>query len=109
MEPESSTTRRIALVLPGELGWSDLGSFAALPEVRPLDARGNALSGDALTIDCADSVVLAEGGRLVAAVGLQGLCVIDAGDAVLVVPRDRAQDVRAVVDALKARGRSDKL
>jgi len=53
--------------------------------------------------------VLAEGGRLVAAVGVSGLCVIDAGDALLVVPRDRAQDVRAVVDALKARGRADKL
>jgi len=109
MEPESSTTRRIALVLPEELGWSDVGSFAALPEVCELDAQGNALAGDAIAIDCSGSVVLAESGRLVAAIGLRGMCVIDAGDAVLVVPRDRAQDVRAVVDALKARGRSDKL
>jgi mannose-1-phosphate guanylyltransferase len=108
MEPESKTTRRIALV-PGDFGWSDVGSFAALPEVRALDGRGNALSGDALAIDCDDCVVLSEGQRLVAAVGLRGLCVIDAGDALLVVPRDRAQDVRAVVDALKAQGRVDKL
>jgi mannose-1-phosphate guanylyltransferase len=108
MEPESHSTHKIALV-PGDFGWSDVGSFAALPEVRALDARGNALSGDALAVDCDDSVVLAEGGRLVAAVGLRGLCIIDAGDALLVVPRDRAQDVRAVVDALKAAGRTDKL
>ena len=47
--------------------------------------------------------------RLIAAVGLRGLCIIDAGDALLVVPRDRAQDVRAVVDALRAQGRNDKL
>jgi len=53
--------------------------------------------------------VMSEGGRLVATVGLKGLCVIDAGDAILVVPRDRAQDVRAAVDALKAKGRADKL
>ena len=53
--------------------------------------------------------MLAEGGRLVATVGLRGLCVVDAGDALLVVPRDRAQDVRSVVDALKAQGRGDKL
>jgi mannose-1-phosphate guanylyltransferase len=53
--------------------------------------------------------VLSEGQRLVAAVGLTGLCVIDAGDALLVVPRERAQDVRAVVDALKAAGRGEKL
>ena len=108
MEPEAKTTRRIALV-PGDFGWSDVGSFAALPEVRALDARGNAVSGDAIAIDCDDCVVLSEGNRLVAAVGLHGLCVVDAGDALLVVPRDRAQDVRAVVDALKARGRVDKL
>jgi mannose-1-phosphate guanylyltransferase len=108
MEKESQTTRRIALV-PGDFGWSDVGSFAALPEVRALDARGNAVSGDALLLDCDGCVVLSEGGRLVAAVGLDGLCVIDAGDVLLVVPRDRAQDVRAVVDSLKAQGRGDKL
>jgi mannose-1-phosphate guanylyltransferase len=101
--------RRIALVVGGGLGWSDVGSFAALPEVRALDGRGNAVSGDAIAIDCDESVVLSEGKRLVAAVGVRGLCVVDSGDAVLVVPRDRAQDVRRVVDELKARGRKDKL
>ena len=109
MEPESSSTRRIALVAAEDIGWSDLGSFTSVAEVRDLDARGNALSGDALALDCSDCVVLAEGGRLVAALGLDGICVIDAGDALLVVPRDRAQDVRGVVDALKGRGRTDKL
>jgi mannose-1-phosphate guanylyltransferase len=109
MEPESASTRRIAVVAADELGWSDVGSFAALPEVRKLDADGNALSGDALAIECSDCVVLSEGGRLVAALGLEGVCVIDSGDALLVVPRDRAQEVRAVVEALKARGRGDKL
>ena len=101
--------RRIALVVGGGLGWSDVGSFAALPEVRALDARGNAVSGDAIAIDCDESVVLSEGKRLVAAVGVRGLCVVDSGDAVLVVPRERAQDVRRVVEELKARGRKDKL
>ncbi|MCA1829146.1 MAG: NTP transferase domain-containing protein [Myxococcales bacterium] len=99
---------RIAMV-PGDFGWSDVGSFAALPEVRALDDRGNAVSGDAVVVDSDDCVVLAEGGRLVAAVGLSGFCIVDAGDAVLVVPRDRAQDVRAVVEALKKQGRGDKL
>jgi mannose-1-phosphate guanylyltransferase len=107
MEPQSKEGG-IALV-PGDFGWSDVGSFAALPEVRALDDRGNAVSGDALLIDSDECVVMSEGGRLVAAIGVRGLCVIDAGDALLVVPRDRAQDVRAAVDALKARGRSDKL
>ena len=108
MEPESQTTHRIALV-PGDFGWSDVGSFAALPEVRALDARGNAVSGDAIAVDCDGCVVLSEGKRLVAAVGLRDLCIVDAGDALLVVPRERAQDVRAVVDSLKSQGRADKL
>lgn len=109
LEPESATTRRIALVAADDLGWSDVGSFATLPEVREVDAQGNAVSGDALTIDSAGCVVLADSGRLVAVVGMKDVCVIDGGDALLVVPRDRAQDVRAVVEALKARGRGDKL
>src|SRR5205807_3706101 len=72
MGPESQTTRRIALV-PGDFGGSDVGSFAALSDVRTRDARGNALSGDTLAIDCDGCVVLAGGERLVAAVGLRGV------------------------------------
>jgi len=108
MEPESRRGGQIAMV-PGDFGWSDVGSFAALPEVRALDERGNAKSGDVVLVDSDDCVVLSEGGRLIATVGVSGLCVIDSGDAILVVPKDRAQDVRAVVDALKAAGRADKL
>jgi mannose-1-phosphate guanylyltransferase len=108
MEPESASTRHIALI-PADIGWSDVGSFAALPEVRALDERGNAVAGDALAIECEDCVVLSEGDRLVAAVGLRGLCIVDAGDALLVVPREKAQDVRKVVDALREKGRTEKL
>lgn len=108
LEPESHAGKKLAVV-PGDFGWSDVGSFAALPEVRALDARGNALAGDALALDCDDCVVLSEGGRLVAALGLRGLCVIDSGDALLVVPRERAQEVRAVVLALKTAGRTELL
>ncbi|HEY2031359.1 MAG TPA: mannose-1-phosphate guanylyltransferase [Myxococcales bacterium] len=99
---------RIALV-PGDFGWSDVGSFAALPEVRKLDERGNAVSGDAIVVDSDGCVVLSEGQRLVAAVGVRDLCIIDSGDALLVVPRDQAQDVRTVVDELKKTGRSQLL
>ena len=108
MEPEARGTRRIALV-PCDIGWSDVGSFAALPEVRALDARGNALAGDALLYDCDDCVVLSEGARLVAAVGLRGVCVIDSGDALLVVPKDRAQDVKQIVEQLRSQGRTDRI
>ena len=90
-------------VLPGDFGWSDVGSFAAIPEVRPADANGNVVSGEgAVLVDCKGCVVLAEK-RPLAVVGLTDTVVVDSGDAVLVVPRSRSQDVRQVVEALKAR------
>ena len=108
LEPEARSSRRLALI-PADIGWSDVGSFAALPGVRALDPAGNAIAGDAVVVDCEECVVMSEGDRLVAAVGLRGLCIVDAGDAVLVVPREKAQDVRKIVDALREKGRTDKL
>ncbi|MCP3102224.1 mannose-1-phosphate guanylyltransferase [Myxococcus sp. K15C18031901] len=90
-------------VLPGDFGWSDVGSFAAIPEVRPADAKGNVVSGDsAVVVDCERCVILADE-RPLAVVGLSDVVVVDSGDAVLVVPREKSQDVRKVVEALKAR------
>jgi mannose-1-phosphate guanylyltransferase len=92
-------------VLPGDFGWSDVGSFAAIPEVRPADASGNVVSGDeSIVVDCKGCVVLGDK-RPLAVVGLTDVVVVDAGDAVLVVPKDKSQDVRKVVEALKARKR----
>ncbi len=90
-------------VVGGDFGWSDVGSFAALPEVRPLDANGNVVSGKgAMVIDSEGCVVLAQA-RPIAVVGMKDTVVVDAGDTLLVVPRERAQEVRKAVDALKAR------
>ncbi len=101
-------SERIAVV-PGDFGWSDVGSFAALPEVREADAQGNVALGDAFVVDGSGNVIVAQSGRAVAVVGLDGVVVVDAGDAVLVCPRDRAQDVRKAVEELKRRGREDLL
>ena len=91
-------------VVPGDFGWSDVGSFAALPEVRPADGDGNVVVGEgAVLVDSAGCVVVGSG-RPLGLVGLKDMVVVDAGDAVLVVPRDRSQDVRAVVQALRGRG-----
>jgi mannose-1-phosphate guanylyltransferase len=92
-------------VLPGDFGWSDVGSFAAIPEVRPADEHGNVVSGaEAVVVDCQGCVVLADK-RPLAVVGLKDVVVVDAGDAVLVVPKQQSQEVRKVVEALKARKR----
>lgn len=92
-------------VVPSSCGWSDVGSFNALPEVRPTDANGNVAEGEALLIDSTGSVVLAGPKRLVAVVGMKDVVVVDAGDAILVLPKDKSQDVRKVVEALKANKR----
>ena len=116
LEP-SSLEGRVAVV-PIDVGWSDLGSWAALLEALTADAAAQGGSsvvgqstGDATTIDIdsTDLLVHAAGGRLVATVGLQGLVVIDTPDALLVCAADQAQDVKKIVDRLAAEGRRDRL
>jgi mannose-1-phosphate guanylyltransferase len=97
-------------VVPCDCGWSDVGSFNALSEVQPLDAAGNVVRGEqALAIDSTGCVVLGNGKRVLAVVGMTDVVVVDAGDAVLVLPKDKSQDVRKVVEALKARRLTDLL
>lgn len=92
------------VVVPSSCGWSDVGSFNALPEVRPVDSNGNVVSGkDSIVIDSHGCVVLGEGQRVVAVVGMTDVVVIDTGDSVLVLPKAKSQDVRKVVEALKAK------
>lgn len=91
-------------VVPSSCGWSDVGSFNALPEVRPTDQAQNVSEGETLLIDSSGCVVLA-GSRLLAVVGMKDVVVVDTGDAVLVLPKDKSQDVRKVVEALKAQKR----
>lgn len=99
------------VVVPAPFTWDDVGDFASLAELLPpvegepgLRVLGSA--DDVTTID-ASGIVAAAGGRRVAVVGLEDVVVIDTPDAVLVTTRSRAQDVKAVVDALKAQGRTD--
>jgi mannose-1-phosphate guanylyltransferase len=101
-------SHRIAVV-PADFGWSDVGSFAALRDVRRTDDQGNVTQGAALVIDGRENVVLADRRRPLAVVGLEGIVAVDAGDAVLVVRRDRSQDVRKAVEELRRRGREDVL
>lgn len=92
-------------VVPSRCGWSDVGSFNALPEVRPTDESGNVAVGkDVFLIDAAGCVVVAKD-RPIAVVGMKDVVVVDAGDAMLVLPKERSQDVRKVVEALKAKKR----
>ena len=97
---------RSIATLPLDCGWSDLGSWAALADVRPKDDQGNAVSGDVVAVDAVDNVLVADRGT-VAVVGVSGLVVVRTADSVLVVPVERAQEVRSVIAELEARGRHE--
>jgi len=94
-----------AAVVPLEAGWNDVGSWSALHDVLAKDDAGNVLRGDVLAAGCRNSYVLANG-RLVAVLGLDGVVVVETEDAVLVMARDEAQNVKQIVDRLAAKGRS---
>ncbi len=97
-------------VVPVEAGWSDVGHWAALPDLLGTDSKGTVLRGEVVAVDLHDTAAFNEDpNHLLALVGLRDLIVVHTPDATLVLHRDRAQDVRAVVDALKASGRDDLL
>jgi mannose-1-phosphate guanylyltransferase len=89
-------------VAPVQMAWSDVGSWDALHGLGPRDAVGNSLIGDIVAIDTRDCLVRSDG-PVVATIGVQDLIVVATGDHVLVLPRGRSQEVKAIVDALKAR------
>ena len=98
-------TDRMAVVA-GQFRWSDIGSWDALFDITPRDSAGNVLQGPVVTVDSNDCVVHSRD-RLTAVVGVKGLVVVHTSDAVMVVPRSRAQDVRELVDKLKAAKRPE--
>ncbi|MBP0446148.1 mannose-1-phosphate guanylyltransferase/mannose-6-phosphate isomerase [Roseomonas sp. SSH11] len=95
-----------AAVVPADLGWSDVGSWDALWQVSPKDGRGNATHGPVELLDADDCYVRSEG-ILTTVVGLKDVVVVATEDAVLALHRDRAQDVKKLVDQLKARKRPE--
>ena len=109
---EGAAAAGLVATVPGDFGWNDVGDFDTLGVVLPGDEDGNVVvdPGDAadkpdvLLIDSTGVVVVPHSGRLIAALGLSGMIVVDTPEAVLVCPRDRAQDVKMLVDRLKERG-----
>ncbi len=101
----SSRTR----VIPSRFDWSDVGSWDSAMDIYPSDEAGNVVLGEATLVDVTTSFIKADAGRRVAVVGLEDVIVVDTPDAVLVVKRGRSQDVKKVVEALRAGGKHDLL
>jgi len=95
-----------AVVVPLDAGWSDVGSWAALWELAADQGEDNVFVGDVAAVDVAGSYLRAES-RLVAAIGVKNLVVVETPDAVMVAPRHRSQDVKTMVELLKKQERSE--
>jgi mannose-1-phosphate guanylyltransferase/mannose-6-phosphate isomerase len=109
MEPLSASRASAdppLLLLPLDVGWSDVGAWSALWEVRERDEQGNVLDGDAFAHNSRDNLLLAQH-RMLAAVGVADLIVVETADAVLVAHKDHAQDVKAVTQFLSNAKRNE--
>ena len=95
-----------AMVIPLDVGWSDVGSWSALWEVLPKDEFNNAIFGDVIIHDTKGSYLHSEN-KLVAAVGVEDLVIVETDDAVMVAPKNRVQEVKEIVNKLKSQGRSE--
>ncbi len=95
-----------AVVIPLDAGWNDVGSWSSLWDVSDKDENGNRLHGDVMTVDTRNSFLHSEG-RLVAAIGLDDIVLIETNDAVMVAAKDRVQDVKIIAERLKAEKRSE--
>lgn len=96
---------RVSLI-PCDIGWNDVGSWQAVHEIFPKDDNGNVLQGNVIAVDCRNSLIRAEK-RLVAAIGIEDLCVVETADAVLISKSDQTQRVREVVDTLHEQGATE--
>ena len=97
-----------AAVIPLDAGWSDVGSWAALWEVGTSAGNGNVCHGDVVEVGCSNSYLYG-GSRLVAAIGLQDIVVVETADAIMVAAKDRVQEVKKVVELLKTHQREEYL
>lgn len=99
---------RNGVMVPLDAGWSDLGSWEALWEIGRKDEQANVIHGDVLTHEV-EACYINASSRLVAAVGIRGHIIVETSDAVFVAPRDKAQDVKALVGKLKSDKREEAL
>jgi len=95
-----------AVVVPVECGWSDVGSWSALWDISEKTAEGNAIIGDVIAEDTSNSYLRSDS-KLIAAIGLENVVIVESDDAIMVASKDRVQDVKKIVEKLKAQGRSE--
>lgn len=97
------------LVIPGDFGWNDVGSWTTVYDLTPHDENEDAVRGLHFGIDTRNSLIVGPENKVIATIGIEDMIIIDTDGALLVCPKDRAQDVKKIVDALKSLGMEDYL
>lgn len=105
---EKSASNGDVYVVPGEFGWNDVGSWDMMDVLHNSDENGNIILGDVLAVNTTNSVIYSDK-KFVTAVGLDNIVVVETSDAVMVCRKDKAQDVKLIVEALKKEGREELL
>ena len=106
MEPSSA--KGDVLVIPGEFGWDDVGSLDMMDVLHQPDENGNVEIGDTIAIDTTNTVLYSSK-KIVTAVGVDNLIIVETPDAIMVCNKEKAQDVKKIVDVLNAAGRNELL
>ena len=88
------------VVIPGDFGWNDLGSWDVLGSIYPTDDEGNIKRGENIVLDTRDSIIYSDQ-KIITTVGVKDLIIVSTEDSVMVCPKDRAQDVKYIVEKLK--------
>lgn len=96
------------LVIPGDFGWSDIGSWDMLGAIFPPDDEGNIIKADFVGIDTKNCIIYGNG-KLIATIGLDNIIIVNTEDALLICPKERAQDVKKIVESIERQGRMELL
>jgi len=106
MEP--SATQGDVLTVPGDFGWNDVGSWDMMTVLHEIDENGNVLLGNTLAVNTTNSICYSSG-KLISVVGMNNVVVVETHDAIMICPKDQVQDVKLIVDRMKALGMKDYL
>ena len=106
MEPSAS--KGDVLMIPGDCGWNDVGSWDMMDILHDPDKDGNIILGDVVAVDTKNTVIYSST-RTVTAVGVENIVIVETPDAIMVCTKDKAQEVKKIVDALNEAGRNELL
>lgn len=100
---------KIAMSVSNRIGWSDLGKWSKIKKYLTVDGEGNVTQGKVMPIDTTDSMIVSSDNKIIAAIGLDGMIIIDTPDALLICPEKRVEDIKKIIENLKESNKDEHL